>query len=157
DEGVAGLDVPAAGVLLHLHADHRALGVEDGQAGADLLGEGEQVELAAQAAVVAALGLRDALLVGPQLLLGGPRGAVDALELGVLLAAAPVGRGGAGEGEAVADEPGAGQVRAAAQVLPGDLTAPADVVVDRQLPGAHLDGRPLGRGFCAAALEPDEL
>ena len=37
--------------------DHAALGVEDGQAGADLRGEREQVQLGAELAVVALLGL----------------------------------------------------------------------------------------------------
>src|SRR5690606_40391800 len=84
------------------------LGVEDGQARTDLVREGEEVQLVAQAAVVAALGLGDPLLVGAQLVLGGPGGAVDALQHRVLLAAAPVGGGGACEGEAVADVLGGG-------------------------------------------------
>ncbi|WP_418608413.1 hypothetical protein [Georgenia sp. SUBG003] len=53
--------------------------MEDGQARPDLVGEGEQVQLGAQAAVVAALRLGQALGVRPELVLGGPGGAVDAL------------------------------------------------------------------------------
>ena len=64
------LDVPLADVVLHLPLDHATLGVEDRQAGADLVGEAEQVELAAELAVVAALGLLDAVEVLVQRLLG---------------------------------------------------------------------------------------
>ncbi|MDF2806871.1 MAG: uncharacterized protein K0S43_1817 [Cellulosimicrobium sp.] len=160
DERVARLDVPLARVLLHLHADRRAVGVEHGQARADLLREGEQVELVAEAAVVAALGLREAVEVRLELVLRRPRRAVDALELGVLLAAAPVGRGRAHELVAVADQARARQVRAAAQVLPDHRLAlapgAAHVVVDRQLAAADLDARALGV-VGRAALEPDEL
>ena len=86
------LDVPLADVVLHLPLDHAALGVEDRQAGADLVGEAEQVEVAAELAVVAALGLLDPVQVLLERLLGLPGGAVDALELLVLLVAAPVRR-----------------------------------------------------------------
>src|SRR5699024_3235937 len=97
-----------------------------------------------QAAVVAALGLGDPLLVGAQLLLGGPGGAVDALQHRVLLAAAPVGGGGAGERESVADQLGGGQVRAAAEIRPDDLALLVDVVVHRQSARADLDARSFG-------------
>ena len=83
--------------------------------------------------MVAALGFLDALLVGDEVLLGGPGRAVDALELVVRLVALPVGGRGLGEREAVADQLGGGQVGAAAQVLPGDGTVPADVVVHGQV------------------------
>ncbi len=160
DERVARLHVPLARVLLHLHADRRAVRVEHRQARADLLREGEQVELVAQAAVVAPLGLGKTLEVRLELVLGRPRRAVDALELRVLLAAAPVGGGGAHELVAVADQARARQVRAAAQVLPDHgLALPAraaHVVVDRQLAAADLDARALGV-VGRAALEPDEL
>ena len=112
------LDVPAADVVLHLPLDHAALGVEHREPGADLVREREQVELGAQLAVVAALGLGDAVEVGLQLVLGRPRGAVHPLELRVLLAAAPVRRGAAHQLEGVAEQLGAGHVRPAAQVLP---------------------------------------
>src|SRR6478735_2287397 len=78
------VDVPLADVVLHLALDDAALGVEHRQAGPDLVGEGEQVELAAELAVVAALGLLDAVEVSVELLLRLPGGAVDALELLVL-------------------------------------------------------------------------
>src|SRR5690606_29046846 len=117
-------------------------------------GKGEEVHLGAEPAVVPPLGLGEPLLVGLELVLRRPGGAVDALELGVLLAPPPVRGGRAHEGEAVADEPGARQVRATAQVLPGDLSPAADVVVDRQLAGADLDGGALGRVLRSGALHP---
>ena len=46
------------------------------------LGEGEQVQLGAELAVVALLGLLQEVQVRLQLVLGRPRGAVDPLELG---------------------------------------------------------------------------
>lgn len=129
--------------------------MEDGEAGADLLRDGEQVELAAELAVVALLGLGEELQVRLELLLGGPGGAVDALEHRVLLAAAPVGGRVAHQLER-RDVPGGGQVGTAAEVLPGHLAGlGVDVVVDRQLTGADLDVRAVVvRG---GALEADQL
>ena len=140
-------------VGLDLVAQDAALGVEDDQAGADLLGEGVQVQLGSEATVVAALGFLDTLLVGHQVLLGGPGGAVDALELVVRLVTLPVGGRGLGQGEAVADQLGGGQVGAAAQVLPGDGTVAADVVVHGEGCAANLDRGALG----TLALRGDEL
>nr|BFF11349.1 hypothetical protein GCM10025699_26520 [Microbacterium flavescens] len=76
----------SAGVLLHLAADDAAARVPHRQTRADLVREREQVELLAELAVVALGGLLEALLVGAQLVLRRPRGAVDALQLRVLLA-----------------------------------------------------------------------
>src|SRR5947207_8804665 len=129
--------------------------MEDGETGADLVGEGEEVELDTELAVVA-LGC---LLEEPDVLLlrvpGLPRGAVDPLELGVLLAPPPVRRGAAHELER-GDVPGGRQVRAAAEVLPRQRAVGADVVVDRQLARADFDGCALGRA-ARGALETDEL
>ncbi len=141
DERVARLLVPLARVVLELPADDAALGVEDRQPGADLLGEGEQVELRAELAVVAALGLLEHLQVG--VLRGArlPRGAVDPLQLRVLLAAAPVRAGVAHQLER-RDVPGGRHVRAAAQVLPAQLAGlGVHVVVDGQHARADLGGR----------------
>src|SRR6478735_11644758 len=157
DVGEALLDVPAPDVVLHLALDDAALGVEDHEARAELVGEGEEVHLGADATVVAALGLGETVEVGLELVLGRPRGAVDALELRVLLRAAPVGSGRAHQLEGVADELGARDVRAAAQVAPRAGAVTADVVVDRQLAGADLDPGALGRLVGVAALESDEL
>ena len=104
----AGRLVTVGHVGLDLVAQDSALGMEYDQAGADLLGEGVQVQLGAEATVVAALGFLDALLVGDEVFLGGPGGSVDALELIVGLVALPVGGRGLGQREAVTDELGGG-------------------------------------------------
>ena len=159
DVGVAGGAVAAQRVLLHLLAHDAAPGVPDRQPGADLVGEREQVELLAEPAVVALGRLLEPLLVGAQLVLGRPGGAVDALQLRVLLAAPPVRGRDAREGPAVADHAGARQMRTAAEVLPDDFAVAVHVVVDRELAGADLDRRALG-GLLArtgAALQPDQL
>ncbi len=147
--------MPATRVVLHDPADDAAARVEDGEAGADLVRDGEEVQLVAELAVVALLGLGEEVEVGLQLLLRRPRGAVDALEHRVLLAAAPVGGGVAHELER-RDVAGGGQVGTAAEVLPAQLAGlGVQVVVDGQLAAAHLDVRAVvgGRG----ALDADEL
>ena len=90
------------------------------EAGADHFGDAEEVELLAEAAVVALLGFLDALEIRLEFLLVGERGAVDALEHRVLLVAAVV---GTGDGEQLerADLVGVGDVRAAAEV--GEVAA----------------------------------
>ena len=89
--------------------------------------------------------LFEARLVGAQLVLRGPCGAVDALQLRVLLAAAPVRARDAGEVPAVSDEARRGHVRAAAQIAPRGLAVAGDVVVDRQFARTDLCRRPFGR------------
>ena len=118
DELVARLHVALPRVVLHQPADGAALGVEDGQARTDLLGEAEEVELGAQLAVVAPLRLLQLVQVGGQRLLGLPGRPVDALQLLALLVAPPVGAGHPHELE-VAQPAGRGHVRAAAQVDEG--------------------------------------
>ena len=153
DEVEAVVLVAVDDVLLDLVAQHGALGVEDHQAGADLLGEGVEVELGAELAVVALGGLGQAGLVGLEIVLGGPGGAVDPLEGVAGLVALPVGRRGLGQREALPDEAGRGQVGAAAQVGPGDGAVASDVVVHGQPAGADLDRGALG----ARSLGGDEL
>ena len=132
------LDVPAADVVLHLPLDHPASGVEHRQAGADLVGEAEQVQLGAEAPMVAALGLGQQLLVRVQRLLGLPGGAVDALQAGLGLVAPPVGRRATGDCER-GDVFGGRHVRAAAQVAPDSLAgAGVEVVIDGEGTGADL-------------------
>ena len=75
----------------------------------------EEVELLADATVIALFGFLDALDVGGQLLLVAPGGAVDALQLLVLRVAAPVGTGNLGQLEGL-EETGVGHVRATAHV-----------------------------------------
>src|ERR1700677_3653781 len=97
DEFIPGLDVLAPPILPQLPTHKGALGVENRQAGTDFVGETEQVQLDAELAVVAALSLFDQLEVAVQRLLRLPGGAVDALQAGVFLVAAPVGRRTASE------------------------------------------------------------
>ena len=107
--------------------------------------------------MVAPLGLLDPVEVLRQRLLGLPGGAVDPLQLLVLLVAAPVRRRGAHQRER-RDPLGGRQVRAAAQVLPRQRAVATQVVVDGQLRPAHLDRGALGRVVAVAgALEPDQL
>ena len=150
------LDVPAADVVLHLALDDAALGVVDREARTQLVGEGVEVELGAELAVVALLGLGQPLQVGLEVVLGRPGGAVDPLQLRVLLRAAPVCGRAASQLEGVADQLGGRQVRAAAEVLPRQLAVTAVVVVDGQLAAAHLRVGALG-GVTGVALEPDQL
>ncbi len=164
NELVAGLLVPRARVVLQRLADDPALGVEDRQAAANLGREGEQVELGAELAVIPLLGFFE----HPQVLIlcvaRRPGGAVDALQLRVLLVAAPVGAAGAHQLER-RDLPGRRQVRAAAQVLPAQLQrGRLEVVVDGELRAADLDGLASVAGYAAAravsrhaALEADQL
>ena len=92
-----------------------ALGVEHRQPRADLGGEREEVELGPDAPVVAPFGLLEAMEVLGQRLVGLPRRAVDALELGAVLVAAPVGAGHPQELE-VPEPTRRGHVRPPAQV-----------------------------------------
>ena len=89
-ELVAGRLVALARVVLHDLADEAALRVQDREPGPDLLREREEVELEAELAVVALLGLLEAVQVVVERRLRLPRGAVDALEHRRLLVAAPV-------------------------------------------------------------------
>src|SRR5450830_461910 len=131
DHRRADLLVTGAHVLGAPEVDHRvpethALGVEEGEAGA-LLVEAEEIEVAADAPVVAQAGQFEGLEVRGQLLLGGEGRAVHAGEHGLVLVAAPVGAGQAGELEgAVAQPAGAGQVRPAAEVDEVALGVDAD-------------------------------
>src|SRR6202020_2550074 len=114
---------------------------EDRQAGADLLREREQVELRPELAVVAPLGLLEQLQVVVLSGAGLPGGAVDPLELRVLLAPAPV-RARVPHQLERGDLPGGRDVRASAEVLPAELAGlGVDVVVDGQHARAYLSGR----------------
>ena len=159
DELVAALLVAPARVVLHEPAHETALGVEHGQARADLVGEREQVQLGAELAVVALLGLLEPLEV--RLQVGGrrPRRAVDALELGVLLAPLPVGAGDAHELEVPEEVPRRRHVGAAAQVDEARVAGERRRVLGlgrRVLVGAHqagLGGRHGVRGGVVDDLE----
>ena len=138
DEVVAALDVALARVVLHDAPQGPALGVEEREPGPDLAREGEEVQLGAEAPVVATLGLLEERQVGRQSLVGLPRRSVDPLELGVLLISAPVGAGDARQAEAP-EALGRRHVGSPAQVR--ELRR---VLIGRHDRGAHL-GEVLGR------------
>ena len=96
-----------------------------------LLLEVEQVEVLADAAVIALLGFLEAMQIGREILVVEPRGAVDALEHLVARIAAPVGAGHLHELEAL-ELAGGRHVRAAAQVEPVALAVEADRLVRRE-------------------------
>ena len=133
-------------VVLHLLANDRALGVPDVQAGAQLLGEAEQVQLARELAVVALACLLQLLEVRRQRLAGLPRGPVDALQHRALLVPSPVRAGHALQRER-RDPAGGGDVRSAAEVEPVAVLA-ALVGVERDLRGLGVGaGRVDARGL----------
>ncbi len=126
DERVAAAEILVAHPVFHLLADEAALGMPEDEAGAGELLNGEQVELLAEQAMVALLGFFELVEVVVEVFLGVERGAVDALELRVLLVAQPVGAGDVEQLEGL-DASGGRDVRAAAEV--GELAG----LVDRDL------------------------
>src|ERR1700733_14458691 len=141
DELVAGLDVLTPRVLLQLSADDATLRVENRQAGTDLVGEAEKVQFDAEFAVVATLGFFNQLQVAVERLLRFPRGAVDALQAGVVLVAAPIGGRAARQLEHRNVTSGR-YVRPAAQVAPNTFAGTGiEIVVGGQLVTADLHHR----------------
>ena len=125
--GVAALQLEFADQPLHLVADNRAVRQQQRDARADLFGESEQAELAPQPSVIALLRLLQPLKVRVELLLAGEQRAVDALQLGARLVAAPVSAGDVGEAER-ANLAGRLHVPAAAEVGKFGMGAEADGV-----------------------------
>ena len=105
------------------------LGIHKRQARAHIGREGEQLQLAAQLAMVALFRFRQPLEICVQLLLVAPGGAVDALELRVLGVAAPIGAGDLGQLEGVADFGGGAEMRPAAEVVPIAMPIDRDILV----------------------------
>jgi len=93
DDVVAPLEMLLALPVLDDGAQHGPLGVPDDEPRPHLLVDLEEVELPAQLAVVAPLGLLDEGEILLHLLRGGKPRPVDALEHLVVLVAAPVGAG----------------------------------------------------------------
>ena len=93
----------------------------------------EEVHGLADLAVVALLGLLDALDVGLQVGLGGPGRTIYPLQLGVAMIAAPIGAGQLGQLEGLAHMARGRQVRTQAQVLPAALPIDADLLGLRQV------------------------
>jgi hypothetical protein len=93
DHLVAAAEALVTHPVLHGLADEAALGVPEDEARAGDLLYGEEVELLAEDAVVSGLDLFEVLEVGVEVLGVEERGAVDALQLLVVLVAEPVGAG----------------------------------------------------------------
>ena len=143
----------AALEILDDGADQLALGVPDAHARAHFLGEAEQVELRAKLAVVALFGFLDVVQIGLEVGRRGKGRAVDALEHGPLLVAAPV---SAGHGQQLhgPHQAGGRHMRTAAQVgeravpIQGHGVADDVLVHDLQLVALALGGeKGLGVGL----------
>ena len=106
------------------------------------LAEMEQVELAAEPAMITALGLFEAIEILIEVFLGRPRGAVDALQLRVPGVAPPIGPGHVHQLKGLPEMPGRRQMRADAQI---DKIALA-------IEAYFLFGRDLGDVFGLVAL-----
>ena len=133
-----------------------ALGVEDRQTGADLVGEAEEIELGTELAVVAALGFGEELHVRLQRILGFPRGAVNALQL-LVLPDSP-----RQYAAAVRISLKAGMSRVVGRCGPRHRSVQTrsvadEVVVHRQLGSADLNTRALCRREIGATFETDQL
>ena len=115
DHLVAAADALIAHPVFHGLADEAALGMPEDEAGAGDFLDAEEVELLAEDAVVAGLDFFEVLEVGVEIFGVEEGGAVDALELLVVLVAEPVGAGDGRDLEGL-DAAGGGHVRAAAEV-----------------------------------------
>ncbi len=115
DQRIAALQILVAHPVFDDLADAAALGMKEDQAGAGEFLDAEQIELLAELAVVALLGFFQLREVCVQIFLAEERGAVDALQLRVVLVAFPV-RAGDREQLERFDARGRGHVRAAAKI-----------------------------------------
>ncbi len=125
---VAVLFLDVAQELLQTVAQGGALRQPEGKTLTDALREGEQLEVLAQLAVVALLGLLHHLEVLVEQRLLGERDAVDAGEHLVLLVAAPVGAGHRRQFDGL-DVARVGDVRTAAEVREGAVGVERDGAV----------------------------
>ena len=98
-----------------------------------LLPHMKEVELAPEPAVVPTLGFLKPEEVLVEFVLAGPGGAVDALQLGVALVAAPIGARHVHQLECLSETTGRGQMRAGAQIDKIALTIDADLFGFRYL------------------------
>ncbi len=115
DERVAAPVVLGAPPRLQLLADDRQVGQPEHEAAPELLVDPEELEVATERPVVTALDLLQPLEIRVELRLRRPDRAVDPLQLGVVLVAAPVRAGDRHELERT-DLPGALDVRPAAEI-----------------------------------------
>src|ERR1017187_5162155 len=142
DQGVAALQVLIAHPVFELFADDAALGMEEDESGTGEFLDAEEVELLAELAVVALLGLFHLFEVGVEFLGGEEGGAVNALELLVVLVALPVGAGDTEQLEGL-DLRGVGDVGAAAEID----EAGSEGVLGEDLAGLLFDELALHPGF----------
>ena len=115
DEQIAAAQALLFHPVFHHLAHHGALGMPEDEAGSGEFLDAEEVELLAQQAVVALGGFFEAREVLVEILLRKEGGAVDALQLRILLVAEPVGAGQAGDLDRL-DAARRGHVRSAAEV-----------------------------------------
>ena len=139
DDVIAGSEVLLAPEVLDQSARASALRVPVDEAGTELLVEREEVQLAAESAVVAAGRLLDPLEVLVELLLCVEERAVDALEHGVVLVAAPVRAGDAHQLE-IGHLAGALDVRTLAEVDELTLAVEAQLLVGDLVDQLELEG-----------------
>src|ERR1035437_5950382 len=142
DQGVAALQVLIAHPVFELFADDAALGMEEDESGTGEFLDAEEGELLAELAVVALLGLFHLFEVGVEFLGGEEGGAVNALELLVVLVALPVGAGDTEQLEGL-DLRGVGDVGAAAEID----EAGSEGVLGEDLTGLLFDELALHPGF----------
>ncbi len=129
----AGLEL-ATKIVLERAPQRPALGMPVDHAGGVFLLM-EEAHLRTEPTVVALLRLLDAVQVGLQVLVGEEHRAVDALQLGVVGIAAPVGARHLRELEGLAELARRGQVRAKAHVEPVALLVDRDLLVLGQFVG----------------------
>src|SRR6266700_6016899 len=132
DLEVAGGIEPPPHVFLDDPIEPPALGVPENAADRLFL-HVEEIELAPQAAVVAALGLLEPEEVLVEFLLAWPGGAVDPLQLGSVRVAAPIGTGHAHQLEGLTEPAGRRQMRPNAQIDEFALAVDADLLRRRDL------------------------
>ena len=125
DELVATANALIAHPVFHGLADEAAFGMPEDEAGTGDFLNGEEVKLLAEDAVVARLDLFQAGEVGLEVLIVEEGGAVDALELRVVLIAEPVGTGYGHDLEGF-DAAGGGDVGATAEVGEGAVAVEGD-------------------------------
>ena len=149
--------------VLQLLANHGAVGRPEDEALADVFVDDEEFEIFADLAVVAGAGLLDLVEVSGEFFLGGEGGAVDALELFVLLVAAVISTGDGEELEgfdllAVTDVGAGTQVHELAVLVERDLFALGNVVEAAEFVGFlatgfdDFDGLLAGDLFAAKGL-----
>ena len=132
DQVVAALEVQLAHVVLELLAEDASARVPDPQARAELVGRGEEIELAPELAVVALLRFLQPHQVRIEVRVRRPGRAVDARQHRPLLVAAPIRAGDVGQPER-SEPPGGRHVRPQTQVGPRPVAVDGDGVADGDL------------------------